>query len=362
MSRWSRFPPLGPGLALILFAGLACGDGSQTSGRVVDPQQSALVETAEIQLGPVKERLRTLGWVDFDPTQTRSVTLDRAGIVLAVRVVRGQAVHAGEALLRLGPAAPLSPEVQQAKIARDFAERELKRVRRLYDKHLATNQDLVQAEKDAAMSRAALAGLGQGRGEGPTTVVAPADGVVVQVHVGEGDVVHGGQEAVVLASAGSLIVRTGVEQEDLPRLHPGLSVLIKRFGPGGEGDQATGRVAHVGRLSDPTTQTLEGIIEVDNPPTWLVPGEEVKLEITLRGAGSVTRVPREALVDHGGEQGVFVIEKGRARWTPVQIGIAGEQYVQAKAGVGPGDVVATKGRTELTDGMAVRVAVPQAPK
>lgn len=60
-------------------------------------------------------------------------------------------------------------------------------------------------------------------------------------------------------------------------------------------------------------------------------------------------------------EGVFVIADGRAVYTPVTVGIAGEQYFEVLEGLKPGDVVITgpfASVRELADGETVRIQQP----
>jgi HlyD family secretion protein len=62
-------------------------------------------------------------------------------------------------------------------------------------------------------------------------------------------------------------------------------------------------------------------------------------------------------------EGVFVVRDGRARFVPVQSGIAGDQYFEVKSGLGEGEVVVSGSYEtvrQLVDGALVRVAAPAA--
>jgi HlyD family secretion protein len=61
-------------------------------------------------------------------------------------------------------------------------------------------------------------------------------------------------------------------------------------------------------------------------------------------------------------EGVFVIRDGMAVYTPVDVGIAGEQYFEVRSGLSPGDRVITgpfASVRELQDGSPVRVQPTQ---
>jgi membrane fusion protein (multidrug efflux system) len=341
--------------AALALLGLACGP---SGGPPETPPPSALIETAVVTSGRVAESLETFGTAELDPEQTQSVSLLRAGEVWDVPVVAGLAVRKGDPLLTLGPMPSGSPQVQRAIIDLRFAEEALSRARRLQVVHLATNQDVNQAEKNAQASRAALRALGAANGEATQTIRAPEDGIVSQVQVTKGSVVQAGQVAVVLASSRALAVRTGFEVEDVPRLSQGLEVVLNAvYAPPGE-KTAAARLARLHRMADPATQLVEALITVADPPDWMVAGERVRVRVILASEESAIRVPGRALLERGGQAGVFVVREGRAHWQPVRVGLRGESEVQVVEGLAAGDTVATTGRTALSDGMAVRIQAP----
>jgi RND family efflux transporter MFP subunit len=341
---------LGMSLAALLVQ--ACGPSGSPPQ---PPPPSALVATATATRGPIAESLETFGTTEFDPERTRSVSLVRAGEVWDVAVVAGLAVRQGDPLLTLGPVPRGSPQVQNAIIDLRFAEEALARVRRLASMHLATNLDVQQAEKNAEASRAALSALGSGSAKATDTILAPEDGIVSQVNVTKGSVVQAGQVAVVLASSRAMAVRTGFEVEDVPRLSPGLEVLLDAvYAPPGA-KTAPARLARLHRMADPGTQLVEALITVSDPPSWMVVGERVRVRVILASEEEAVRVPREALLEREGKPGVFAVREGLARWQPVKIGLRGENDVQILEGLSAGETVATTGRSALSDGMAVRI-------
>lgn len=346
---------LGAGLtAALALAWLAPACGPSGPAEVQEPT-SALVATATVTRGPIAESLETFGTTEFDPERTRSVSLVRAGEVWDVAVVAGLAVHQGDPLLTLGPVPQGSPQVQNAIIDLRFAEQALSRARRLADLHLATNQDVQQAEKNVAASRAALRALGAAASETTETIRAPEDGIVSQVQVTKGSVVQAGQVAVVVASSSAMAVRTGFEVEDVPRLSQGLEVrLAAVYAPPGE-KTAAARLARLHRMADPGTQLVEALIAVADPPSWMVAGERVRVRVILASAEDAVRVPREALLEREGKPGVFVVRDGLAHWQPVETGLRSDAAVQVLGGLSGGETVATTGRTALSDGMAVRL-------
>jgi len=167
-----------------------------------------------------------------------------------------------------------------------------------------------------------------------------------------------------------------------------------------------GRVTEIGNSPIQTTQnsgqrqatTFKVVITLDEEVPDVRPGFTCTAEITTAERTSVVSVPiqaltvREMLYDDKGTmvretptrrrrranletpvsasnepppghtrketEGVFVIKDGRAVYTPLKVGVAGERYFEVLEGLAAGDQVITgpfSSVRELTDGQAVRL-------
>ncbi len=348
--RTRRLARLAAAVAFVLVP--ACSGPQPSDAPKADP--SAAVATAEVTRGPVEETLEAFGTVEFDPAKVRTVTLLKAGQVVDVPVVAGEVVRRGQPLLTLGPVPQDSLDMQRARIDVDFAAREVERTRRLLGEKLATNQDLLNAEKQLDTDRAVLASLGDGRGPAPAVVAAPQDGIVAQVLVTRGQVLAAGHEAALLAAENAVAVRVGFEVADAPRLAVGLPVLLDPVYAEAGAAPVRAVLSRLHRMVDPTTQLVEGLIQLPGPPAWMAAGMKVRVRVVVRSARAAVLIPRNALLEREGQPGVFVVAQGRASWRPVALGIEGGGVVEVAQGLAPGETVATTGRTSLADGMAVR--------
>jgi multidrug efflux pump subunit AcrA (membrane-fusion protein) len=80
----------------------------------------------------------------------------------------------------------------------------------------------------------------------------------------------------------------------------------------------------------------------------------VKLD-TLKLNRQALRIPREALVVRGEDQGVYVLKDDKAHFTLIEIGLAEADWIEITAGLEVGDQVATMGANLLRDGDAVSI-------
>lgn len=342
-------------MALLLAFLPILGCRSETTPAVTSRPVVAAVATATVARAAITTTIETVGTAEFDPEHLVATNLVRAGQVIDVATVAGQAVRKGDVLLSVGPVPAGSLDAQKARIDVDFAERELVRTRRLLGEKLATNQDLQNAEKQLASNQAVLAALGAADGGTPTVVRAPSDGIVAQVFVRPGALVQAGQEAVTLAVHRAMLVRAGFEVEDVPRLTEGAPIeLLPVYAASGT-PPVSARLSRLHAIADPTTQLVEAIIQLAEPPTWLVAGMRLHVHAQVAGARDALYLPRDAIVERDGRPGVFVVDHEEARWRQVSLGISDSHRIQVLSGLADGDVVVTTGRTSLADGMRVRI-------
>ena len=168
-----------------------------------------------------------------------------------------------------------------------------------------------------------------------------------------GAIVHAGDSALLLAPADALIVRTGFETEDLGVLRVGLEATVEPVLGSDDEGTVTGTLAELHRIVDPDTQLVEAVIHPASAPSWVLPGTTVRVGVVVRSAIEAVLVPRDALLARDGTRGVFVVDRGVAHWTTIEIGVEGHDVVEAKSGLAAGARVVTTGRSVLSDGMAV---------
>lgn len=332
---------------------VAC-HGAPEGGTEAGGEQQAAISTVAVRRVTVEETVTTFGKVEFATDRQRTLTFLKAGQVTRVSVVAGQAVKKGDLLLSVGGVPRGAPEMQQALIDVDYATREVARVERLAAEKLATNQDLEAARKALSAAEAKVRGLGGG-GPGGPALRADSDGIVAEVLVRRGDLVQAGQAGVILADRDAMTVRAGFEVEDLPKLHEGTPIRVSPvFGE--TTMRLDAELSTLERSVNATTQLVEGLIQLKEPPSWIAAGLAVHVVAVLESHHDVLGVPPDAIVRQGGKPGVFAVEDGRAHFRPLELGIAGEDAVEVTRGLNEGAQVATTGRTSLSDGMAVRVS------
>lgn len=237
-------------------------------------------------------------------------------------------------------------------IARENHERE----RRLEEQGISSRRELLEAERalrqaEAALLRAGerLQALGAGVGDGSQfTVTAPFNGVVVQKHATQGEVVGPADQLFTVADLGRLWIELDIYERDLQRVALGQPVRVTtRAYPDRRFD---GEIVYIGDILDATSRTVRARVEVENPDGALRPGMFARAAIRVSGESSVVVVPRGAVQTIEGRQVVWVegALPSRFRAQPVETGQTLEgDSVEILAGLEPGDRIVTEGAFTL---------------
>jgi RND family efflux transporter MFP subunit len=122
--------------------------------------------------------------------------------------------------------------------------------------------------------------------------------------------------------------------------------------------------AKVVKISDTATTNEAGAtafdvtIQMDPADRNLKVGMTGTADVTVAEKTDATTVPADAIVEKSGNKYVYKVVDGKAKLTPVEVGIVTESEVEILDGVKIGDQVVTKGVEKLKDGQAVKSAQP----
>jgi RND family efflux transporter MFP subunit len=338
--------------ATVLLA--ACGRSSPP----VDgpPARAAPVRTAMVETAEPTGAVRAVGLLV--PREELRLSFKVGGVVEDIAVDVGDRVRAGQTLAVLKQT-EVDAAVTQAREGLEKARRDLERARQLRADEVATQEQVEDLTTAYNVARSALR-TAQFNARF-SSIVAPADGVVLHRLAEPSELVQGGHPVLVLGATGEgWVVRAALADRDAVRVNlgDGASIAFDAF-PGRRFD---GTVTRVGSSADPYTGTFEVEIEVVPDGARFARGLVAKVELSISGhAGDATTravVPLTAIVEANGPEAIaYVLDAGEgvARRRAIRIGpIVGDRAV-VLAGLDPGEQVVTDGAAWLTDGRSVRL-------
>lgn len=318
---------------------------------------SALVQVMPLQMGSLPRQVTVYGNVEASASARKAVVAPLSAVIGEVYVRQGETVSRGAKLLRLVPSPQTIASYDQAQSALRVSMDLAARTRRLVGEHLATRQQLAEAEKSEVDARSALRALQAQGANGPNVLRAPFAAVVTILAASPGTMVSEGTNLLDLAQPQHLILKAGVVPAQAQEVRAGEAASITLLG---SGPAAAGRVL----LSGAAVNSVDGLVpvEIDLPPDKFLPGEMAEAVITT-GEIKGYVVPHVAiLADERGNPYVVQAVKMVAKKVAVRVlGTAGDKDVIA----GPLDAkspLVLAGNYQLQDGMKVRLADPDGKK
>jgi cobalt-zinc-cadmium efflux system membrane fusion protein len=327
---------------------LAAGAAQEAGLEVVDAVEQA-----------VEERLQANAETAFLPGGYARVAPRLSGVVVRIHAAPGRTVSAGETLVELE-----SPELGRTKGDLVLAERAHARQKVLFEKNIATERELLEAETELARARQRLAVLGfseaqiretiEKRDVSPTLqLAAPFDGTVVHAWAVPGETAGPDKPLFGVADLERLWLRIDVYERDLPRVSAGQRVAF--FVDGIPGTRFPGAVAAVGAEVDDRARTIPVYAEIKNVRGLLRANMFGRAEIRVREAEPKLLVPREAVQNDGDCDLVFVQTGANVfQARKVELGTSYGAGFEVTGGLRPGERVVGRGsfllKTEVLRG------------
>jgi len=296
-------------------------EGDLTTVTLTPEAESRLaIETAPAARRSIARARELGGEVVAPPGNAAVLQAPVAGMVRAISRLHaaGTRVRRGDVLARLVPIAPVDRDLraqasQQVAVAAarlDAAAARATRATSLAQdragsvraaEEAAADRDVARAALVAARARASHLGSAPLDADVSLTIRAPADGVVRQVLVSEGQAVAAGAPLFEVIAVDSLWVRVAVYAGDVTSIDDAAPARVRRLSEPVGAARAANPVAGP-PTADPVASTLDVFYAVDNGETPLRAGERVVVSVPLRAAREATVVPWSAVVFdvHGG--------------------------------------------------------------
>ena len=299
----------------------------------MQPAQAQALGVQVQAVAPATEAVTTLsGKLSLPARLQQVVAAPFDGLVTAVLVDEGDAVRAGQPLLRLRSTQlpSLQREHRQAESQLAQAERHLKREEQLLAEGLVAASRVDQARHEAQLARLAATQQRQLVGQvvagasvdanGELVIKATAAQQVMERMVELGQRVEGAAPLFRLARLDELLVDVQMAPELAHQVAPGRTVWVRQ----GDGAEVTGQVVSVGARVNEGNQGVSVRARLKpKAGSELRPGQWVSVRVQLNSRAH--SVPESVLVSlaRGGE-GVFV-EVGAGRYRLMGVRVVGRQ-------------------------------------
>ncbi|MCU0640164.1 MAG: efflux RND transporter periplasmic adaptor subunit [Candidatus Krumholzibacteria bacterium] len=345
------------------------------------------------------------------PKRQVDISASTIGKVTRVAVKEGDLVKKGQFLIQIDPvqlestveqirasleaaqAAGISAEVQLKK-----AESDLGRVRTLFERELATEQDVERAQTDYDVS---VSNLDSARNQvrqqqallesarhnlREVTITSGMDGIVTRLNVEEGEIAimgtlnNAGTVLMTVADLSTIETEVEVDETEVVNIRIGnrAKVTLDAF----PDTSYAGEVTEVGNSpilsSGQQGVDFKVVITITDTIPDVRPGLSADAEITVAEREKAVSIPIQSLTvrrekdlkDYAaadstsgsdGEkeiEGVFTVDRDRANFTPVSVGISSQKHFEVLKGLkGDEEVVSGnfKAIRDLKDGQRIKV-------
>lgn len=318
------------------------------------------------------EAVTAPGRVEVNPNRVSRVLMPVAGLVRSVDVKLGDAVAEGQVLLTvqspdaavaLAALSQAEARARQARSALAKAEKDLARIRSLFEHRAAAQKDVAAAENDLAQAQAEvqsadadvrqaderlqLLGLRAGSGTRDVAVRAPIAGKILEIAVAPGEYrTDTSASLMTIADLSTVWVTSNVPESSirLIELNEPVDISLVAY----PGETFHGRVTRIADSVDPETRTVKVQAELANPHGRFRPEMFGNISHS-HGVRKLPAVPSGAVLLNG--QGAFVyreLSAGVFEKNAVKLGALIEGYYPVVEGLRPGDRVVADGALLLT--------------
>jgi RND family efflux transporter MFP subunit len=346
---------------LLVKSGFAAEEEKAKAKEQVQPQgpPPALVEVAQIIHGEAEPMVEFVGTVYF--ARKSDVAAEVEGVVEQVFFEEGYQVKSGDPLVRLGAdildtlISATRADYELVRVELEQAQKELYRREPLYREGSVSESSydeyffkskMLQSKSislKASLDRLLLE-------KKKKIILAPFDGIVIRKNAEKGEWVDNGGMVAVVADDKSVDIVVNVPASMLKYLKPGKELTVKS-----ENEKLTGMFLSYVPKGDVATRTFDVKIRMQNS-AGLIEGMEARALMPSAEKREGLKAPRDALLDKGGQNVVWLVKDATAKMVPVQVTGYDDMFVAISGpGLEEGDMVVVKGNERLREGQPVTV-------
>ncbi|MCY0985832.1 efflux RND transporter periplasmic adaptor subunit [Nannocystis sp. ILAH1] len=332
-------------------AGGPGGPGGPGKGRRGGEAEALAVAVTTLSPATIERHYRGAG--TLRALRAADLVALQPGVVLDLRAEEGDSVAEGQLLARLdGRAYQL--QAARDKLSAQNAAKELQRLEQLSG--LLSREEL---DKQRYAAESALASSQVSRHQASqTTVSAPFAGTITRRHIDVGNLATTSKSLYTIADLSALDLELHVPEREASAVQAGAPAVVELQ----DGTRFEARVERRAPVVDPLTGTVKFVVRARNFPAGAVPGAFARATLRVAIRESAPSVPRGAIVEVEGKPHVYVVEDGRARRRPVELGLVGEERAEIRGGVAEGAQIVVDAGTGIAEGMPVRAVAEGAGK
>ena len=338
------------------------------------PQEKVQVRATEVTIRDITQSVSYSGSIE-SRTRVR-ISSKVAGRVSAVFFEELDEVAKGQVLVKLeddeikAKLNKLKEALNQAKIKRKNAKKNLHRIKELFKKGFASKEQLDNAQQAYDVATALVKQnqssyeVAHARLE-QTSIRAPISGTSVSKNVTVGEIVAGplsggGNVAfptaiAEIADLGNLEVHAGIDELDIGKIEVGqeVSISVDAF----PDKTFKGTVKEIALMTSGRREmgiTYRVKSNMESPEKLLKLGMTANVDFVIRSEKQVPSVPQKSIFTQGDKRFVFAVNDQEIYRKEIMTGIEGEEFVEVTSGLQPGEKVVIGVKTEVGEDLEER--------
>lgn len=337
---------------LTFAAALAMAGCKKPDAQAADASKGA--DAVPVEVAKVERRSIAASYSNTAALAARgnaAVTSRASGVVKQVFVDVGSHVREGQPLVQLDTdLARLNVAQSQAQV--ENLQAQYLRAQQLVKQQMVSANDVDQLKYNLDMARAQL-GTAKLALE-YATITAPIAGVVSDRpdSIKPGNLVQIGQSVVTIVDAAHLEATLNVSEREITILKAGQSVDLQVDALPGK--TFKGKVVRVSPVVDSGSGTFKVVCGFDSQNV-LQSGMFGRITINYDQRADALVIPRNALLEDGGDPAVYAIRDNKAQRVTLKIGYGEAGLVEVRDGLKQGEQVVIAGKAALREGSAVQV-------
>jgi RND family efflux transporter MFP subunit len=345
-----------PAILSIAVLGLGGCSGAIPKEEEDKPETEVSVQVGTVMKTDLRARVEAYGTIEPEPAKPghpgggAKLAAPFAGIVVAIHVVEGQSVKAGDVVVELDDRMAQAA-VERARHVLEFAQQVAERQGRLLAFHGTSMQAKQDADQRLGAARAELASAQAAVAQ--VRLASPLAGVVGRINAHPGQTVDLNTVVAEIIDLKRLVATVSVPSDEAVQLRAGQIADI--FADNAKEPATAATVSFVSPSVDPKTGAAPVRLALP-ADSGLRPGQFVRARIVTKQLTDRLAVPRESLVKANDEQVIYVVEGDKAAQIPVKTGVRDGDLVEVEAeGLKEGDTIVTVGAYGLPKETKVKI-------
>jgi membrane fusion protein, multidrug efflux system len=335
-------------IALIIYRLVSVYSSNSTKKETFATQTDVAVNVSTVKMMSSEKTLNLVGTLSTD--KELNISAETQGKITYLNCEVGQYKQQGSVIATIDDKLKVLA-VESAKINLSKVNKDLERIKILFDGGTSTEQELDNAKTNY---EAAVNSLEQSEKQLTyTKILAPISGTITEKKCEVGAYVNTGSAIGYIVNISKLKVKINVSESSVYLIKVGDNTYITTdVYPG---VTFSGKISYISPTGDESHNYPVEVEIENNSKHPLKAGTFVNVKIDISSSGNKLFIPREALQGSVKDAQIFVAENNIAKLKKIVIGSQNNDYLEVLSGLNEGEQVITSGQVNLSDNKPIKI-------